>query len=414
VSRVTQALGHALARAASARPGNDPIFALNGEARARAEAGEDILNATLGALMTDDGRLATLDAANRAFAEVPADRAAGYAPIAGPPAFLDAVIEDLFEDPQLRDRAVSVATPGATGAIHHAVHNFLEPGQALLTTSHYWGPYAVIADHADRRVETFNMFTEDLTFDSEAFGAGLRRCVDEQGRALAILNFPCHNPTGYSLDSQEWNRVAEVVGDVGSRAPVAILIDHAYARFGGAGADAWIRAAAQMLESATVLVAWTASKSFAQYGARVGALVALHAEESVRTRIRSALNYSCRATFSNCNHRGLLAVTRLLGDDDLRRRAATERDELVALLNRRVALFNEHALDTGLRLPRYEGGFFVSAFVADAETTAARMREAGVYVVPSPGALRMALCATPTAEVPRLVSALADAAGSTD
>ena len=407
MSPVTRTGGDPLASEASERPGNDPIFALNGEAVARARAGEDILNATLGALMTDDGHLATLDAANSAFAEVPADQAAGYAPIAGPPAFREAVIEDLFADPDLRRQAISVATPGATGAIHHAVHNFLEPGQALLTTSHFWGPYAVIADHGGRRVETFNMFTEDLAFDVDAFAQGLRRSVDRQGRALAILNFPCHNPTGYSLDGDEWHRVAETVREVGSRAPVTILIDHAYARFGGAGADGWLRSLPAMLETATVLVAWTASKSFAQYGARVGALVALSADADIRERVGNALNYSCRATFSNCNHRGLLAVTRLLNDPDLRRRSTRERGELVSLLNARVRLFNQHAQGTGLRLPRYEGGFFVSAFVPDAEATAAAMRASGVYVVPSPGALRLALCATPTAAVPRLVSALA-------
>jgi hypothetical protein len=34
------------------------------------------------------------------------------------------------------------------------------------------------------------------------------------------------------------------------------------------------------------------------------------------------------------------------------------------------------------------------------------MREAGVYVVPMKGAVRVALCSTPAREVPRLVSAL--------
>ena len=45
---------------ASDRPGDDPIFALNAEARRRAAAGESVINATLGALSfdTDDhGRL---------------------------------------------------------------------------------------------------------------------------------------------------------------------------------------------------------------------------------------------------------------------------------------------------------------------------------------------------------------------
>lgn len=398
-----------LVDAAAQRPGNDPIFALNAQARQRAARGEDILNATLGALMTDEGRLATLASANEAFAAVAPELAASYAPIGGTPAFLKAVVTDLFEDSTLRDQAVAVATPGATGALHHAVVNFLDPGQALLTTSHYWGPYRVIADHARRRVQTFNMFRPDLTLDIEAFRDALQRSIDEQGRALAILNFPCHNPTGYSLSADEWSEVAKAVTEAGAKAPVALLVDHAYARFGGADSDAWVRVLPSMVETATVLVAWTASKSFTQYGARVGALVALHRDAHARTRINDALNYSCRATFSNCNHRGLLAVTSLLSDPAFTGRATTERKELVELLDRRVAIFNESAIPLGLRYPRYEGGFFVSVLVDDAERAAAAMREDGVFVVPSTGALRLALCATPTAQVPRLVKALAKA-----
>jgi hypothetical protein len=36
------------------------------------------------------------------------------------------------------------------------------------------------------------------------------------------------------------------------------------------------------------------------------------------------------------------------------------------------------------------------------------MRELGVFVVPIPGAVRVALCSTPARDVPRLVQALAE------
>ena len=43
------------------RPDKDVIFALNGEATRRKQAGESIVNATIGSLMNDDGSLAILD-----------------------------------------------------------------------------------------------------------------------------------------------------------------------------------------------------------------------------------------------------------------------------------------------------------------------------------------------------------------
>ena len=151
------------------RSGDDPIFALNAEATRRAKAGESIVNATLGALMEDDGRLATMPVVFETLAAVPPDKAAAYAPIAGEPRFLAAVIKDLYGESQLAQDSVAAATPGGTGALHHAVVNFLAPGEALLTPSYYWGPYRTIAQHTGRRVETFLMFDGHGAFNVSAF-----------------------------------------------------------------------------------------------------------------------------------------------------------------------------------------------------------------------------------------------------
>lgn len=389
------------------RPGDDPIFALNAQAKRRKQAGESILNATLGALFDDDGRLAVMPTASEALVNVPADQAAAYAPIAGDPAFLHAVTTDLFGTGALAAQAIAVATPGATGALHHAVANFVAPGEAVLTTSYYWGPYNVIASHAGKRIETFPMFDDKGRFNTGAFEEGLMDLVQRQGRALVLFNFPCHNPTGYSLHDEEWEAVAKIVRAVGQVGPVTFLIDYAYGSFGSPETGGWIDHLPTMLESATVLLAWTASKAFTQYGSRVGALVALHASEEERGRLRAAFSYSARGTWSNCNHRGLLAVTQLLTNPELAQRADEERAALVSLLDNRVAAFNEKAAATSIKYPRYDGGFFVSVFTPDSEATAARMRDLGVFVVPIPGAVRVALCATPLNAVPRMVEALA-------
>lgn len=388
------------------RAGNDPIFALNADARRRTEAGESILNATLGALMHDDGRLCTMPTVIEAMRSYLTEASAGYAPISGLPRYREAVIRDLFGDGALSRQAVAVATPGGTGAIYAGVVNFLESGQKLLVPEYFWGPYTVICRHSGREIDTFPMFTRDGAFHVEAMAAGLDRHIAMQGRALVALNFPCHNPTGYTLDHQEWRKVTETVGRAAERGPVTVLIDAAYMEFGGAAARGWINALPGLLERATVLVAWTASKSFAQYGARVGALVGLHRDEGERVQIENALGYTCRSTWSNCNHLGQLAVTELLADADLAARVSAERAELEALLRDRIEAFNRHAGEADLPTPRYDAGFFVAVFTDDEQRAAARMREMGVYTVPIPGAVRVAMCSTPASAVPRLVEAL--------
>ena len=153
-------------------------------------------------------------------------------------------------------------------------------------------------------------------------------------------------------------------------------------------------------------VAWTASKSFAQYGARVGALVGLHRDAGERDQIENALGYSCRSTWSNCNHLGQLAVAELITDDELARSVAEERAVLTGLLQERIEAFNREAAARDLPTPRYDAGFFVAVFTKNEEAAAARMRELGVYVTPLPGAARVAICSTPADAMPRLADAL--------
>jgi aromatic-amino-acid transaminase len=400
-----------------ARPSDDPIFGLHQEATARRARGEAVLDATIGVLLDDSGALAVLPTAAKAVHEVSTLDFAPYAPISGNPEYLRAVIADLLApQPDLATSAVAVATPGGSGAVRHAIANFLERGQALLTTSWYWSPYGTLADESDRRLETFEMFAPDGSLDIAAFDAALDRQLRTQGRSLVILNDPAHNPTGYSMSDSDWRGIVERILDRAGQGPVALLVDCAYLVY-GASEDprAFLRHLVPLVGKATVLFAWSASKSFTLYGQRVGALVACVGDPKERDLVKSALSYSCRGTWSNCNRGGMTAVTKLLAHPESARAAAAERAELARTLAARVRAFNRRARERSVKVPRYEGGFFVMAFLPRALETAAAMRSLGVYVVPQTredgqGALRLALCAVPESQVERLVDAVADCA----
>ncbi len=161
-----------------------------------------------------------------------------------------------------------------------------------------------------------------------------------------------------------------------------------------------------------MLFAWSASKSFTHYGLRVGALVACIADKTERQATDSALSYSCRGTWSNCNRGGLTAITRLLVDPEMEKACDVERGDLKKLLAARVEAFNRHARERGLKYPRYEGGFFVTVFHDTPREKALAMKEKGVFVVPQVGksgggALRVALCSVAERDIGRLVETLA-------
>ncbi|MBI4956951.1 MAG: aminotransferase class I/II-fold pyridoxal phosphate-dependent enzyme [Myxococcales bacterium] len=388
------------------RPENDPVFALSAEAERRASAGEDIVNATIGALLDDDGALCVMPSVVEALRDVSPRVAAAYAPIAGHDDFRRAVAHDLLGAAGLTDMAVAVATPGGTGALRLAIDNFLESHQALLTGSLYWGPYRTLCEESGRVLSTFRIFDAAGRFDLDDLDRQLGAVIAAQGRALVVLNTPCHNPTGYSLDASELAGVSDVVERHARHHPVVVVHDIAYGYFEPVGLARCLAASAGLVERAMVLFAWSASKSFLQYGLRVGALVTAVPDSAERAVVQSSLTYSCRGMWSNCNAGGMAGVTRVLAEPERRARVVAERAALVALLARRAARWNELAAPAGLKYPRYSGGFFTTVFCRDAPAVAERLRERGVYLVPQDGVLRVALCAVNERKIERVVREL--------
>lgn len=384
--------------------GDDPVFELHREASARQAAGRRCINATLGVLMDDAGSLAVLPAVSEAMrASSPIDWAP-YAGATGTDEFLAAVIDDcLREWPALHANALAIATPGATGALRSALTTFLARDQAFLTSSFHWGTYSIIAQAAQRRLTTFELFDEDRRgFNTADFERGLARLIAEQGRALVVINDPCHNPTGYTMTPRDWAAVAAVLERYSSRAPITVVLDSVYAAFSPVGNSYAMAALEPLIDKLLLTMAWSASKSFTCYGLRVGALVAVRRDRNERQRIQSTLAGHACGTWANCNRGGLAAVARLLTDPQLRVAVERDRGQQIELLRRRSELFMAAASRCELDCPPYGGGFFTTVFVRDPVEVAARLRRRGIYVVPMPRSLRIALSAVRTDDVTEL------------
>lgn len=374
----------------------------------KAKAGRPVINATIGAAMRDDGKLATFPTALAAIRGATDQQIAAYAPIAGDGAFLNAVRAEMLSTvPELFDCSVAVATPGGTGALRHALMNYLEHGHAMLTGDYYWGPYQTLADEHGRKVRTFRLFGADGAIDTGALDDQLGALLADQGRALVFINDPCNNPTGYSMRPEEWRAVVATLLKHAETAPVTLLVDTAYLEYSKGDTRAFLHELKPLLGRVGLLFAWSASKAYALYGARVGALIACVPNPEERIQTDAALAYACRGTWSNCNHAGMAAVTQMLSDASLRASIDAEREVVRKDLFARADAFNKFAQHKGLRYPRYEGGFFVTVFDDSAEAKAKAMRDQDVYVVPAKGALRVALCSVAERDIERLVSALA-------
>lgn len=390
-------------------PVDDPIFALNTKALARKAAGESILNATVGALLDDSGQLVVLESVMDLWRELGALEVAPYAPIAGDPAFLTALVQRHW--PQLEGPGAACATPGGSGALAISLRNLLEPGQTLLTTAPYWGPYATLASENGVHMATAPWPDAGQALDATAWEAALEALMTAQGRVLLWLNDPCHNPTGRSLSATDREVLLALLRKVAERGPVTLLLDFAYLDYtrepeavAAALADYAELGAEGLVQVAAAL---SLSKSMTLYGARCGALAFPWSRDPA---LQAALTQSCRGTWSNCARAPQSLLLRLARDGRAQARLAAEHRHWSDMLAARAGALDAALAAEGLAPRHWQGGFFVTVPVRDPEGTGERLQGHGVFTVPLPEGLRVGLCGLRADEAPRFARSLHRAA----
>ena len=124
-------------------PMEDTIFGISRRANEMIanEGADKVINATIGALLNDDGELMVLSSVDETFMGLEPIEYAQYAPIGGTPAFRKAAIKAALKNYEPKGFVRAVATPGGTGCLSDVVANYSCPGDKILTTDWFWSPY---------------------------------------------------------------------------------------------------------------------------------------------------------------------------------------------------------------------------------------------------------------------------------
>ena len=379
---------------------NDVIFAASGAATAAAKehGAEKITNATLGAIFGEDEKLACIPTVEKVLRELPIPEIIAYAPVAGLPAYLESVKDIVFGNHRPEGYVEAVATAGGTGAVHHAIENYSEIGDAVLTADWFWGPYNALCQNIGRRLETFQLFDEGLAFNAAAFTAKVEALLEKQDSLLIILNTPAHNPTGYSLSSEDWDHVLDCVKKhAAAGKKIHLLVDIAYIDFAGEKyeARAFMQKFSNLPENILTLFAFSMSKAYTFYGQRCGALIALSSSKAVIDEFGEISKYAARATWSNINRGAMTLLTRIQQDKTAYASYEAERDALYHLVQERGDIFMQEAAQCGLPALPYKGGFFLAIPAADPQAVCNLLHEDLIFAVPLKMGVRIAACSVP-------------------
>lgn len=376
-------------------PKEDKIFGISGRAKAAiAKKGkENVINATIGALLDDEGQLIVLSSVDDAVKSLSPAQYAEYAPIAGTPGFKEAIVKAAFGEYVPKGYVGVVASPGGTGSLRNAIANYTCLGDKFLTHDWHWGTYKNIGMEIGRGEEIFDMFDEEGNFNLADFEYKVKKLLRIQDRLLIIINTPANNPTGYSLSDEDWDGVIRILNDTDPAKKVALVVDVAYIDFAGDEKEvrSFLPKLEELKENVLPMLAYSASKTFTFYGCRCAATICIAKSEEVRDEFERVLAFSARASWSNSPRMAQEVIAKIYSDSELLAKVDEERAGFRNMLLSRGHAFEEEAKKEGLQMVPFRGGFFCSVPCEDPDAVSKRLEEVDVFVVPFTKGVRVSI-----------------------
>ncbi|MEC8979572.1 MAG: aminotransferase class I/II-fold pyridoxal phosphate-dependent enzyme [Candidatus Thermoplasmatota archaeon] len=406
---------------AASKAGNDVIYAWLARYQRAAAEGKDVVNGTIGALLDDEGELVFNPAVAEAIARLPDLDKGAYSPLPGLPAYRNTA-RALAIGPRLKDMEMSgfatesVASPGGCGALYLSARNMLSPGDSILVRSTYWGPYRTIADECGLGLVDWPLVASsegEKQVDKTALSSRLDNLVTTQGRVLAWLNDPAHNPTGMSLDSGGRDDVMNCFLEAARANPEAgftLLLDTAYALYADEP-HGWTDTVIPHIENwpDNLLLCWafSTSKSHTIYGLRCGAIVFAHPDRALLDRMVPMFVHTGRGTWSGSPRLPQAAVAMIHADAGLE----TMWDATRAAQSQVLEIRRQILLDAapGVHFDPSNDGYFAHVPDSDPVSLCEEIAKHGVYVVPLAKGVRIGVCSLPTHAAERVGRAISEA-----
>ena len=384
---------------------SDAIFGASAAAKAATAkyGAEKVTNATIGAIIDEQEKLACIPTMEKVFRSLPMTDVIDYAPIAGLPDYLNAVQGLTFADQKPDGYVAAVATAGGTGAVHHAIADYSEIGDEVLTSDWYWGPYSALCREGGRKLTTYQLFDEHQNFNINSFRNKVESLLKKQNSLLIIINTPAHNPTGYSLSEEDWAQVLDVCKTEAKKGDkkVSILVDVAYIDYAGEKNEArkFMKQFGGLPDNMLIMFAFSMSKGYTMYGQRTGAIIGLSSSKAVIDEFAQIVKFSSRATWSNINRGAMTVLTKIQQDAALLAQFEKEREELYQTIRKRGAIFMDEAKACKLNALPYKAGFFISIPADDPGAVCDKLHDDLIFAVPLKMGVRVAVCAVPIAKM---------------
>lgn len=378
----------------------DTVFTMVNKAKdAKIKYGEEnVIDATIGALYDENGNFIIFDSVNNVYKNLDKMDIAPYADsFIGDKKFLKEMKSWVLGDHEGKYHTGAIATPGGSGSVSSTLKNVLDAGQTLLIPSIGWGSYKIMAKEHDLKIQTYELFNEKDEFNIEDFKEKSLEIMKSQGKVLAIINAPCHNPTGYSMNISEWKNIIKIMNELSEMGNFVLLNDLAYIDYSILEYEKsreYMGHFKKLSPKNLVIFSFSCSKTLTTYGLRVGGSVFISNEKKNIDKYMRANEFTCRGIWSNIPKGGMKLFSTIQENKILRDKLIEERDSSVKLLKKRSKIFLEEAEETGLAVYPYKEGFFITLKIEDEKISESleKLNMENIYPIQVAQGIRIAIC----------------------
>ncbi|VEU83015.1 pyridoxal phosphate-dependent aminotransferase [Acholeplasma hippikon] len=379
--------------------GKIDILSIAKEAQIHKQKDSTVVDATIGMFYDDEKKLIINDV-KEAYYNIDLFETFKYGATDGGNLFvnnaIDWVLSNKKEMIQSKYKLTGLATPGGSGALSVIFNSYGHVNDKVLVSNLRWR-YEYFTSAAKKLIHEHNMFLGDA-FDLASFEKELAYLCRIQETVIVVINDPCQNPTGYQLSESEWKKIVSILNKFNNN-HIILVYDLAYFDYDPRGYEEARRTFEYFMSLAPhteVLISFSASKSFAMYGVRLGGLIGLHHNESQYNYFEKNAYEDALGKWSTAPSVGVNIFNQLVNKKDS---YLVTLNRLTNTLKVRGDIFIKEAKEANLAIYPYRGGFFVLVKSEKPVLDFEKLKEQGIYLIPMDEGLRIALCGITTDEV---------------
>lgn len=314
--------------------------------------------------------------------------------------FSSAIIKWLhLED--IKDKVRAYYTLGGTGGLSLIFKKYCK-GTTLYLPNIRWNNYDLICKENNVKINEYPYIVNEK-FDIDLFKKKIQK--DHRKQLNILINTPCHNPTGYSLNLEELNSIFEYLRTLNTTRKINLIFDLAYLDFSEKPVLFLDFIKKNITININIFLVYSFSKTFGLYGYRAGAVLLLSSSIEELSEFDKKSNEYIRSTHSSSNN---LLVTAFSD---------------VVLNKKKNKLLNKQVIDNHLKLKRRRDyflslckryyinyvdgeGFFVFIPIENSIDLVNRLIDEHIYIIPYEKGIRVSVASINKREITILVKVL--------